>query len=382
MHVIKFTEFEKLAPYADQWDRLASGVPFQSWAWMSCWWRHYGDAGRGPCGNRLFVLGVFDDAKRLVGLAPWYLNKCRLQGSILRWLGSGEVCSDYLGVLCEPSFEDRVARCLADYLAGRQGDGRCENSRWDLFEIDGVDARNHLVVQMVKHLAGRGSMVHERSAVTCWRIELPTTWDEYLAMLSKPHRKHVRQIERTLCDTGRAVLHTVQCDAELPRAVDLLVDLHQRRRNLLGEPGCFASERYTAFHREVMPLLLAQGQLELHWLELDGRPAATQYCLSGGGVSYVYQGGFDPDLLDRTPGRLIIQLMLRRAIEQGCRAMDFLRGDEPYKQHFRASARPCLALRIVPNRPLARLREGLWLAGRQVKRLVTAKQVEGIGAGG
>jgi hypothetical protein len=35
--------------------------------------------------------------------------------------------------------------------------------------------------------------------------------------------------------------------------------------------------------------------------------------------------------------------------------MDFLRGDEPYKGHFRAAARPSLALRIAANRPLARL---------------------------
>ena len=59
---------------------------------------------------------------------------------------------------------------------------------------------------------------------------------------------------------------------------------------------------------------------------------------------------------------------MKRAIEQGGRAIDFLRGDEPYKAHFRAQPRPLLALRVVPDRTLSRLRNNLWLAGRGVKR--------------
>ena len=67
------------------------------------------------------------------------------------------------------------------------------------------------------------------------------------------------------------------------------------------------------------------------------------------------------------PGHLITAATVKRAIEQGGRAVDFLRGDEPYKPHFRAIARPLLALRVVPNRTMPRLRNRLWLAGRSVK---------------
>jgi CelD/BcsL family acetyltransferase involved in cellulose biosynthesis len=151
----------------------------------------------------------------------------------------------------------------------------------------------------------------------------------------------------------------------------ILVDLHQRRQLSLGEPGCFASKRFTAFHREVTSLMLVKGQLLFRWLALDGRPAAAEYILSSDGVNYVYQGGIAPELLDLTPGVLLTQIMLRRTIEQGGRAVDFLRGDEPYKRHFRASASPCLTLHLIPDRPLARLRAGLWSAGRKAKRCMT-----------
>ena len=368
MQVVEFGDFKELAPYADQWDRLASGVPFRTWTWLSCWWRHYGHEPGSPCGSRLFVLGVFDHTNRLVGLAPWHLQRRRSQGSVVRWLGSGEVCSDYLSVLCEPAMEDRVAESLADYLVGQRDTDDGEGWSWDLLDVQGIDARDRAVGRLVEQLAERKCLVHDGSALNCWRIELPASWDEYTAMLSRHHRREMRRLERNVFEQGHAVLHVVQNWQELPRALDILVDLHQRRRQSLGQPGCFASQRFAAFHREVMPQMLADGQLQLYWLELDGRPAAAQYCLSGDGVIYVYQGGIEPELLGRQPGRLLLQAILRRAIAQGSGAMDFLRGDEPYKAHFRATPRPCQSLRIVPNRPVAKLRESLWLAGRNVKR--------------
>ena len=112
---------------------------------------------------------------------------------------------------------------------------------------------------------------------------------------------------------------------------------------------------------------MRQGHLQFHWLELDGRPVALEYHLTGGGVLYAYQAGVDPEAMEFQPGKLLNLATIRRAIEQGYRAFDFLRGDEPYKAHFRAAPRPSLELRIVPNRPSARLRHNLWLAGSRVK---------------
>ena len=108
-------------------------------------------------------------------------------------------------------------------------------------------------------------------------------------MVSKGHRKKPAGPIATLFQTGRAVLRTVENCEQLDPAMDVLIDLHQKRRQMLGEPGCFASPRFTAFHREVAQRLLA------------GRPIATPnagtrrtdggrgYQLASQGVTYVYQ---------------------------------------------------------------------------------------------
>ena len=370
MHTYCLTSLGELAPYAEDWDRLAGEVPFRGWRWLSAWWRNYGPDDAQRARTQLFVPCLFDDADRLVGVAPWYLDHHGPQGYTLRMLGSGEVCSDYLSVLCQPHMEYAVTQALADYLTDDGLAAGPDRPHWDLLQLDGIDAEDTAMAHLLRHLADRGCTVHRRDALSCWRLELPATWDEYLQTLSKNYRKQVRRLQRNVLDSGRAVLHSVEKSEDLPRAVDVLIDLHQRRWAALGKPGCFASQRFAAFHYEVVPQLLHAGQLQLHWLELDGRPAAAEYDLAAGGVIYAYQSGIDPDLIGEQPGRLVTLATLRRAIEHGFRAYDFLRGDEPYKARFGAAVRPNFAVRVVPDRTSAQLRHQLWQAGDNVKHWI------------
>ncbi len=371
MQIIAFSTWDEIAPHAESWDRLACGVPFRSWAWLSSWWRHYGSQSSDDPNTRLMVLGVLDTSGRLAGIAPWYLNRSAAKGWVLRWLGSGEVCSDYASIHCMPEDADRVTEAIAAYLTGSSCD--CGARHWDLLEVDGVDAEDSTVMRLLRQLEQRGCSQHENSSSRTWRLALPKTWEEFLGLVSKGHRKKLRRADRELFQTGRAVLRTVESCEQLEPAMDVLIDLHQKRRQMLGEPGCFASPRFTAFHREVARRLLSAGQLQFQLLELDGRIVAAEYQLAGApgtpgqGVTYVYQAGIDPERLADEPGHLITAATVKRAIEHGGLAVDFLRGDEPYKAHFRALARPLLALRVVPNRTTSRLRNNLWLAGRKVK---------------
>jgi CelD/BcsL family acetyltransferase involved in cellulose biosynthesis len=367
MQIIALSQWDELVPHADTWDRLARGVPFRSWTWLSTWWRHYGPQSANDRGTRLMALGALDASGRLVGIAPWYMKRSAAKGWVLSWLGSGEVCSDYAGILCMPEDADRVTEAIAAHLTGSDC-ARGERNAWDLLEVDGVDAEDANVARLLRHLFERGCSQHENSPMRTWRLTLPASWDEFLAMVSKGHRKKLRRADRELFQTGRAALHTVETVEQLDSALNVLIDLHQKRRQMLGEPGCFASPRFAAFHREAARRMLLAGQLQLQWLELDGQAAAAEYQLVSQGVTYIYQAGIDPQHLADEPGHLITMATVKQAIEQGGRAVDFLRGDEPYKSHFRAVARPLLALRIVPGRALPRLRNKLWLAGRGVKR--------------
>ena len=53
---------------------------------------------------------------------------------MVRFLGSGEVCADYVSLVARPDDRSAVAVAIADWLAG-PGAGE-----WDVLELSGVDA--------------------------------------------------------------------------------------------------------------------------------------------------------------------------------------------------------------------------------------------------
>ena len=370
MHIERITTWPELEALESQWNTLVGGVPFRTWDWLATWWKYYGHSVDGDDAQtdssrdwQLNVLAVYDVVecetsgtevtRKLIGVAPWYLDFNPIKGNVLRWLGDGEVCTDHLSLVCRPEDGQRVAAAIADALTISHDD-------WDRLDLAAVDADDVVVNHLLTELEERECVVSRHAADACWSLDLPTTWDDYLAGISKSHRKQLRQLERRVLESDRVQWHPVQTTAELDAAWTVLVDLHQRRRKSLGEPGCFASRPFYEFHHEVVARLLARGELRMSWLALDGRPAAAEYHLAGGRATYAYQGGVDPDRLTDEPGRLSTILCLKQAIEEGHQQLDFLRGDEPYKAHWRATPRATYDYRVIPNRRLARLRGRVW----------------------
>ncbi len=370
MEIIACTLLDDVAPFAGMWNDLASGVPFRSWAWNSSWWRHYGL----PSPHRKLCILIALENNQIVGIVPWFVERSAARGTVVRWLGSDEIHSDYLGAMCRNGYEESVAQAAADFLLDRKN-----RVAWDQLEIDGIDASDPCTSLLIAKLTQGGCTAHPTYPLNCWRLSLPASWEEYLAMVSKGHRKRLRRIDRDLFATGRAQFHIVKKRHEIDSIWSTFIELHQKRRNMKGDEGCFISPRFEAFHREMMERLFDDGNLQFSWLELDGRRAAADYQIVSAGVTYVYQAGIDIDLLAEEPGNVMTAATIKHAIATGGSAVDFLRGDEPYKPHFRAEARPCPIMRVVPNRPVARLRHNMLVVGRRAKEWLTAGTKERSG---
>lgn len=357
MRVVRISDSAQLPPLAPTWNRLADNVPFRTHAWLASWWEHYG------AGRELCVLAVYDEHDRVRGLAPWYCETTRVHGQTLALLGSGEVCTDYQAILASPDEREAVVDALADYLLG-------DDVAWDLIHLEGVSADEPTFARLSERLENAGLTVDERAGLNTWRIALGESWETYVESLSKSHRKQVRRVDRRLVETGEAKLRRVEWESDLAHGLNILVRLHQQRRASLGEPGCFADPRFEAFIRAAAPRLLALDMLRLFWIEINDWPVAVELQLAGGGVTYAYQAGLDPTALAEEPGRIINIATLKQAIEGGQRGFDFLRGDEPYKAHWRAEPQASRDVRIVNRLAGAQLRHGLWKAGDTLKQWI------------
>ncbi|HEV7278860.1 MAG TPA: GNAT family N-acetyltransferase [Pirellulaceae bacterium] len=359
--VVRRLEPFEFADPRQGWNLLAGETPFRRLSWLKSWFDAYGDDGRiSP-----YVLACERDGVT-IGLLPCVLERDLIRGRTLRFLGSGTVCTDYLSILCRPEHEEAVVEAFADELAYRAAGTATE--RFDAVELDGFAENDPALAQLTERLRERGFEIDRKPIERSWRLALPETWEGYLATLSKSHRKQIRRLTRDWLETGRCVLHEAKDEASVESALAILCDLHDRRRAALGHVGRFVDARFKKFLESAARAALAENRLGLYWLGLAGIPVAAEIHFRSDRVSYAYQSGLDPEALDCEPGRLITIALLQKFIDQRLEAVDFLRGDEPYKAHFRAEPIELGHLRLSPPTLSARFRSGLLRTREAAKR--------------
>lgn len=330
-------------------------TPFFTRAWLLSWCKHF----LGPS-DSIRIIVVYD-CDRVVGIAPLCIQKTLGKGNVLRFLGNGEVCSDYQTFPCKSILYGEFVSELAREI-------RACGEEWDRMELDGIRADNSLVIALIDRLKEYEFSVNARSIASCWRLQLPSTMDAYLAQNSKNHRKHTRRKLR-LFESGSVEVKEASDAESFDHGYGVLRDLHQRRRNSIGDAGCFASETYDRFLREAARDLLNDGMLRLFWLQMAGEPIAADIAITTPKGVFAYQAGISPEHLVHEPGHLANLWHIKRAIEDGQEFVDFLRGDEPYKSRLHAEPIACLKYEVVPQKIKSQACQAFIDVGRNVKSL-------------
>jgi CelD/BcsL family acetyltransferase involved in cellulose biosynthesis len=304
-------------------------TPFQSPAWAQAWWQWWADRAQ-P-----WTL-VVRDAGRLIGLMPLVLRRTATL-RVLRVMG--EEPADYWDLLALPDRRPEVEAALVGELQRRR-------YQWDALVVSRLPAHS----TTPRALAGSGLRVHERDSTLCPGIELPQTWDAYLATLRTKARTNLRRRLRSL-DEGGLQLREVDVP-DIPRALRCWQEIRirqweQRDRELAG---AHRSDAFRDFLVEVMKSLVPD-RLGLVWEFLsDGATVAVYVNFCDAGTFYQYLGGFEPELGSLGIGRLATAYGIRSSVAEGRRYYDFMRGEEPYKYSFGAVDRVSPAMVLTSRR--------------------------------
>jgi CelD/BcsL family acetyltransferase involved in cellulose biosynthesis len=175
----------------------------------------------------------------------------------------------------------------------------------------------------------RASVVVEER---CPVLDLPADWDAYLAALPARHRHELgRRMRRLAREAPDASVTCLADPAAILSRLDDFLALHRRSR---AGKARFMDETMEGFFRAALPALAARGQARLWFLERPSGPLASFVTVEWDGVVGLYNSGFDPDRAALAPGLVLLAHLVRRAIEEGRRRFDFLRGEERYKYEF------------------------------------------------
>jgi CelD/BcsL family acetyltransferase involved in cellulose biosynthesis len=326
-------EWEALLPSA------VSNVIFLTHQWQHTWWRHFGAQN----GLELHLLAIRGADADLLGIAPLYIDVAPMapareytpgqdrpegQGEaqrLVRLVGGVEV-ADYLDCISPAERLPEVWSAVLDYLAGQR-------ERWDAIDLHSLpqwSPTREILPELAEH-KGWSSQVFPEDA--CPVLALPGDFDTYLMSLRKKDRHELRRKVRKLEgreDSRWRLVPPTDRDA-MHEGLRIFLDLHRKSG---ADKASFMDEQMAAFFSGTIESLLPTGWLDLAILELDGHHAAAYFSFNYDGRIYLYNSGYDPRFASYSAGIALLAYRIHKAINQGLRYFDFLRGDEDYKYDF------------------------------------------------
>lgn len=326
------------ADWAELLRGCSSHTVFATWEWMSTWWRCLGEA----CALRVWTIREAP-GQPLLALVPLVLRRRRCVGIPCRQLallGGGEAAADHLDLIVRDGALARVAPVMLECLNATRREA-------DVVNMEGVADQAPTLAPWLSAFSRNG----RRERVRCPYIELPETWEAYLAGLDGKTRsslgRHARLLDRD--HAGRTAYRLAETSDAVEAGMDHLVRLHQASQARHGRPGAFRDARLHGFHRAIARRFLARGWLRLMLMSVGNEVIAANYGFAYRGICYEYSKGHAPAWQHYGPGMQLNARTIREAIARRDRGYDLLRGDEPYKLKLSTRTRDTLAFQASLN---------------------------------
>ena len=311
------------------WERLRASArlraPYLSWTWQSEWVQSFASD------RRLEIRAVEDADGSLVGVLPLF----EAAPGLLRVIGGADV-SDYLDVLATAGREEEIWMALL----------QARTAEPDVWQLHAVPEASPTATSLSSLAATCGLEATLALEERCPVLDLPPTWDDYLASLPSKHRHELqRKTRRLRREAGDARVSVARRRDEIETRFGDFFDLHRRSR--VGKER-FMDARMEKFFRRAVGELADGGGAALWFLDLPSGPAAGFVVLEWDGTVGLYNSGFHPDRAALAPGLVLLLHLVEDAIVRGKRRFDFLRGEERYKYEFGPKPEEVFAVRVGP----------------------------------
>ncbi len=319
-----------------EWNNLlavsAAEYPFLRCEFLRAWWDHLG-GGEWPSGE--LMIAVWKEHGAPQGIAPLFRTRRDGEARLLL-IGSVEI-SDYLDIMAAPERLPAFCTELLDALAA------LPPQEFDALDLFNLQAASPTVAVLEAETARRGWTLERTPLQVCPVIDLPATWEDYLAALDKKSRHEIRRKLRRAEGGEDALELTIGGAGDMEAFFRLMAcDEHK---------AAFLTPEMRSQFQAIAEAAEQAGILQLAFLEIGGKKAAAYMNFTFGKRVWVYNSGMDPAYAAASPGWVLLAMLIRRAIEGGYRAFDFMRGDEPYKFLWGGKGEPIL--RLTVRRPMS-----------------------------
>jgi len=313
------TDDPDISRFEAEWERLFAfpdNEPSTSFEWTQAMLRH-----RLAPDDRFFLVAIVRDSET-VALLPLVLRSMRVFACPVR-------------VLCPltdsyNTHSDVLARCLDGATVRALLAGLHDlPMRWDTFRMSNVLESHELARHSADAIRHRPLAGLVRDAYASYFLELPASFDEYLAARSGKFRNYLKRVERKISAESAVTVTDYVAADEVDRAYDLLLEIERGSWKHEHGTAISAVPHQVGFYRDLCQGAAARGRLHLQILSLGGRPAAYNLGYICNSTYFYLKTSYGEAWKQLGVATWLRAYLIRSLIERRLRYMDF--PAEPYE---------------------------------------------------
>jgi CelD/BcsL family acetyltransferase involved in cellulose biosynthesis len=340
----------------EEWKNLLKSAVtnevFLSWEWVHSWWLAFQDDQK-----HLYILTDRDEGRRLVGIAPLYIEKRRSVGGnsrrTIRFCSSQETAPDHLDLICHRDHLDTFPAAVFSYL-------REHRSEWDIVDLEGIKENSTLGIFIKSTKSPEKEIISEwRPQSKCPYLPISGSFANYLSGFSGKTRNTLARKRKKLLEEAGCEFRIVNDPVEMESYIGKLFALHEGRTHRKNVTSAFCGDKVRRHHGSLINELAKEGNVSISALVRQNEVLAVYYCFQYNGKYYYYQTGISESGERMSAGTVLMSLLLEKAFAEGCREFDFLRGSENYKFFWTKNIRVNYALRLYKNTLATKMTRGL-----------------------
>jgi len=335
------------------WNNLLSQSPtntyFMRWEWLSNWWDIYSQPD-----DQLNVI-VIKDGNAIVCIAPFYTRKRYVAkyypSRLLMFLGTqyhgkGDACSDFIDLIYINNHGDE--RALVDIVFEQINNKNvCDEIYLSKIDMDSVTMK-----LFFEHTDNHGLLKIIREKYVSPYITLPDTWDGYMDGISASMRYKIRREQRKLEKNYSVNFRRSENLEELGADYNELIRMHTEWWETRNIDGAFSDTIFRKFHERLMPIMLKNGHLDLHFMREGEKNLAVLYLIKYDKKVYFYQSGIESSEKKSSFGYIMHSYCIDDAIKASFAEYDFLPdvNTNGYKQKYTKRNRDIADVYLCSNK--------------------------------
>lgn len=299
---------------------------------------------------------------RAFGSPEWFIASCRLTSPSVPYVVTAVLGEEIVGIL--PLVLDRedgvasfahrlndyndlivrgdspsLAAALMSHAASFQG--RCKKVALTKLRQDSSCVKALPLIAADPNVRFTSRIINEYRF-----IDLPHTFDEYLASRSKAFRKGLRRARRAI-ENDHLSISEMQPGGVDPRLLsELSISLAIARQK---EQSLFRQATVQEFVREVLPPVFLKRGLRAFAILQGERVMALDLCVVSGKGLGAWNGGFLPEAERWSLGKILFAFGIEQSINMRFEEYDFMMGQEAYKESWADNRYTVHEVQLVPG---------------------------------